>query len=339
MTCLIVTTEDTGAGCLKQARLADKVVCIDHKLVCGPVPAISDPAAFFAERAELFHAEGESWAEWEDGKEWSRASTSTSHRKWLELTAMCEEFERVELWIDPGPNAQLLLVQLLAWFHPHTDTIEKLVLVHADAPIGGQTPEEIVAWTPCRQKVEIRHLKTAELAWEAFRQPTPEAWFVLLGKDIGALPYLRRSVSRLLEELPAVGTALGATQTRILEVVSRGDAAPFRVLANCRRDDDLPVLSYWERGQTLDRLARCPAPAVLGLDEGPFTLAMHDDCRRYERYKRSTLSLSELGQALVENREDFSRHNRIHRWWGGTKLTNERLWRWDAANNALISPR
>src|SRR3977135_1204031 len=81
VTCLIETTEDTGAGCLKQARLADKVVCIDHKFVCCPVAAISDPAAFFGERAELFHAEGENWADWEDGKDWSRAIRGVSTGK------------------------------------------------------------------------------------------------------------------------------------------------------------------------------------------------------------------------------------------------------------------
>jgi hypothetical protein len=27
-----------------------------------------------------------------------------------------------------------------------------------------------------------------------------------------------------------------------------------------------------------------------------------------------------------------------HRWWGGTELTNEHLWRWDTTNGALIAP-
>jgi hypothetical protein len=26
---------------------------------------------------------------------------------------------------------------------------------------------------------------------------------------------------------------------------------------------------------------------------------------------------------------DFNRHNPIDRWWGGTYLTNDRLWRYD----------
>jgi hypothetical protein len=47
------------------------------------------------------------------------------------------------------------------------------------------------------------------------------------------------------------------------------------------------------------------------------------------------LSLTEFGKAIVAHKEDFSRHNPIHRWWGGTELTNDRLWRWDPV---LIAP-
>jgi hypothetical protein len=32
------------------------------------------------------------------------------------------------------------------------------------------------------------------------------------------------------------------------------------------------------------------------------------------------------------------RHNLIHRWWGGTELTNERLWRWDPRYRPLVGP-
>ena len=60
--------------------------------------------------------------------------------------------------------------------------------------------------------------------------------------------------------------------------------------------------------------------------------------RRYERYKPSRLSLTALGKAVLMQTEDFSRHNPIHRWWGGTRLTNDSLWRWDPANRALIAP-
>ena len=88
----------------------------------------------------------------------------------------------------------------------------------------------------------------------------------------------------------------------------------------------------------LDGLAHCPAPAVAGLDEGPFTEEMHRDRAVTQRYKQSKLSLTALGKAVLAQTEDFSRHNPIHRWWGGTELTNDNLWRWDPMNRALIAP-
>jgi hypothetical protein len=56
---------------------------------------------------------------------------------------------------------------------------------------------------------------------------------------------------------------------------------------------------------------------------------MHHERERFERYKESRLSLTALGKAILAGTEDFSRHNPIDRWWGGTRLTNDRLWRWD----------
>ena len=43
---------------------------------------------------------------------------------------------------------------------------------------------------------------------------------------------------------------------------------------------------------------------------------------------RSRLSLTEFGKVIVAHKGDFSRHNPIDRWWGGTHLTNDQLWRW-----------
>jgi hypothetical protein len=92
---------------------------------------------------------------------------------------------------------------------------------------------------------------------------------------------------------------------------------------------------YGRKLAKLDGLADGPAPAVLGLEEGPFTMKTPDD---RDRHERSKLSLTALGQAVLAGREDFSRHNPIHRWWGGTELTSDRLWRWDPASQALIEP-
>jgi hypothetical protein len=48
--------------------------------------------------------------------------------------------------------------------------------------------------------------------------------------------------------------------------------------------------------------------------------------------------LTAFGKAVLAGTDDFSRHNPVHRWWGGTELTNDRLWRWDPVSRSLIAP-
>jgi hypothetical protein len=72
----------------------------------------------------------------------------------------------------------------------------------------------------------------------------------------------------------------------------------------------------------------------LGLAE----LASSNFRRRDEIYKKSRPRLTELGEAVLHGLEDFSRHNPIHRWWGGTELTNANLWRWDPVAQTLVAP-
>lgn len=237
---------------------------------------------------------------------------------------------------DPEPNAQLTLIWLLDYLRHHAKTVSKLTLVQANVGIGGHPPEEIAGWRLPEVKILNDHLETASAAWRAYRAPTPQDWFDLLSRDLSVLPQLRQTVQELLEELPADVTALGATEMRMLELISAGH--PFDVFPGHKKRNQQRVFEYWEVGSLLDGLARSPAPAVSGLDEGPFTLDMHDDANRLARYRRSKLKLTTLGEAILARTEDFSRHNPIHRWWGGTELTNDRLWRWDAANRTLIAP-
>ena len=74
---------------------------------------------------------------------------------------------------------------------------------------------------------------------------------------------------------------------------------------------------------------------MAGLDDELRTLDGKTCGIAHQAYQRSRLSLTEFGKAIVAHEEDFSRHNPIDRWWGGTRLTNDRLWRW---NPALMKP-
>ncbi|SDI04491.1 hypothetical protein SAMN05216338_1016158 [Bradyrhizobium sp. Rc2d] len=62
----------------------------------------------------------------------------------------------------------------------------------------------------------------ANMAWEAYRAPTPELCFGLLGRDLPRLPFLKPALEALLAELPAPTTGLGATEARLLERIAAG---------------------------------------------------------------------------------------------------------------------
>lgn len=228
------------------------------------------------------------------------------------------------MWFDPEPNAQLMLVQLLHCLSSRERIVSKLTLFQSDRDIAGRS-EPISEWKPSGVKISSEHLATASMAWQAYRQPTPQRWADLLGRDLSILPHLRQTVLELLEELPMPATGLGATEMRMLELVAAGNASPFDVFPGHEKPNMRRVYKYWEIGELLDGLARGPAPAVAGLEEGPFTDELHDDERRLARYRQSKLSLTALGEAVLAQAEDFSRRNPVHRWWGGTELTNNNL--------------
>jgi hypothetical protein len=330
MTRLILTTDSSGAGSLRAAGIADIVLPFHIRFVWGPLPSDTELATLLEPRSRKHGSPGSHWLDFVRGVH-LKPIAGKAHG----LIDFCERCETIELWADPEPNAQLTLIWLLDYLRHHTNIVSKLTLVQASVRIGGLPPKEIAEWRLTAVKILNEHLDTASAAWQAYRAPMPEAWFNLLKRDLSLLSQLGPCVLELLEELPWSATGLGATEMRMLELISAGNAGPFDVFPGHIKSNQRHVFEYWEVGSLLDGLARCPAPAVSGLDEGPFTLDLHDDANRFEQYKRSKLKLTELGKAILVRADDFSRHNPIDRWWGGTHLTNDRLWRW---NQALMKP-
>jgi hypothetical protein len=329
MTRLILT--GSGASFL-HSDLADVVIDLPSlppcRFVWGPLPSPDELATFVAARSDK-HAPGTHWSDF--GGRWRGA---TKARKDLGLVEFCRQCETVELWFDPGPNDQLQLVWLLDYFHSHPDIVARLRLRLVDYDLIRASAEELGRWKMPAVDVAKDELGTASVTWQAYRATTPEACCDLLGRDLSALPLLRPALFDLIEELPSSATGLGATEMRLLELIARGyerTNALFHLRGLRRRR----VFNEYEIGYLLEGLAHGPRPAIAGLDDGLRTLETNNYRDRGEAFKRSRLSLTEYGKAIVAHREDFSRHNPIDRWWGGTRLTNDRMWRWDPV---LIAP-
>jgi hypothetical protein len=321
MTRLVLTADSSSAGCVVSAGHADLAVPIELRMVWGPPRSDAELGAFLAARTSQ-----EPDSHWLDSVPPRRLQKFGMND--LGLIEACERFEAVELWMETAPNDQLVLIWLLDHFGAKAKSLD-ITLRHVDASLGETEPARLAEMNFPGVAIDDHHLEIASVAWQAFRAPTPHAWFNLLGRDLSILPQLRRCVLEMLEELPGRATGLGASELRILELISAGYVRPFDVFPHFKERFQRRVFGYWEAGALLDGLAVAPAPAVSGLAERPFTLEMHNQRERFERYKESRLSLTPLGKAILTGAEDFSRHNPIDRWWGGTHLTNDRLWRWD----------
>jgi hypothetical protein len=326
---LIVTNDSSAAGGLGTARLAHFLISLNRQLVLERLPSDAELSGFFGKRKK--RRSGLNWQDYQP-----RHRLEAIGAVGIGLVELCARFDVIELWMDPRPNDQLQLICLLRYLRSHPEIASRLLLVQAHVSIGGQTPEVLAKWKLPAVKISHDHFELASRAWRAFGAATPQDWFGLLATDLSLLPRLRSAVAALLEELPWRRTGLGATEMRMLDFISGWKPTP-RDLGLQEARDSSRVFGYWEQGALLDGLARCRKPLVSGLREGPFTMELQDDRARRMRYNKSKLALTPLGHAILAQTDDFARHNPIRRWWGGTKLTNRHLWRWDSDDKALIA--
>lgn len=328
----VILTSSSGVGLIHVDR-ADLVAPLIFRLVSGPLPTSYHLDQYLEGR--MYPRDPE--VHWSDLVKRS-SQTGLAHKN-LGLVWFCEAYgvDLIELWFDPEPNSQLLLIWILDYLRSRPSMVERLRLRLVDFDLRGAEVAELRD-RPVREfDVAESDLEAARMAWEAYRAPTPDLCFGLLGRNFPRLPFLKPAMEQLLAELPSPITGLGATEARLLELIAEGHNRTKELF----QPDGLlgtRVFDQWELGPLLEGLASGPMPAIAGLDPELATLAPHDARDRNAAYRRSRLSLTEFGQAVLAGREDFRRHNPIRRWWGGTLLINERLWRWDAQSRSLVAP-
>jgi hypothetical protein len=321
MTRLILTGWGGGSE-LGRSGLAEIVIPFHFRFEWGPLPTAEKLSAYFAAyTTDLGPAD-----HWSDWVRWPRGAKG---RK-LSLAEFCEPYDEIELWFGATPQDQLQLVWLLDHLRSYPALAQKLKLRLLDSdlifypdydfakgerhiPVGRVTAEEF---------------EIAKLAWSAYRAPTPKACIDLLHRDLSCLLMLRPALLELLAELPSPLTGLGATEMRFLEMLDW--YANTNALFHLRSLRRTYVFGEIELGFLFEGLALGPKPAVAGLGDELRTIERQNSRARHEVYLRSRLSLTEFGKAVLAHQEDFSRHNPIDRWWGGTHLTNDQLWRYGA---------
>jgi hypothetical protein len=314
---------------LKDSGLADVVVSFSFKFTWGQLPSPEKLAEYLGPRLPE-HERADHWSCFIVG----RLPRGQKDRQYLSLAEFCRPYESVELWFDSEPVDQLQLIWLLDGLRSDQETAAKLKLRLVSYEMMTATPEQLAEWHAPTLDITPADLDVASDTWQAYRAGTPEAFVGLLRRDLSRFLMLRPVMIDLIEELPSAATGLGRTEMRLLELVAGGYSGTnslfyLRGLRQRRVFDD------WRLGFLLEGLAHGPKPALSGLDDEIREIPRERHYERQDAYRRSRLSITDFGKAILAHKEDFSRHNPIDRWWGGTHLTNDNLWRYDPV---LIPP-
>jgi hypothetical protein len=134
----------------------------------------------------------------------------------------------------------------------------------------------------------------------------------------------------MLEELPGAD-GLSRTERQSLAALAEGGTTPVALFAAVQRQ--AAFMGDWSFFSLLNGFALAPKPLIDGLMGAPFR---PNGSSSTQPYLQSTLTLTPFGAEVLACRADHAAQNRIDRWWGGTHLTNECLWRWDAGEAKLI---
>lgn len=322
---LVITNGDAAGELLRRTLPGAEVLPWRDVLHEGPVPLTDGLEELTAVRVEHLAGAG-------GGDLGAIEFELTARDRGL---AMSAEFDRVVLWFEHDLYDQLQLLQVLDWFAAHPRPKGTLLLVQAEDYIGRQEPEAVERLAATAEAVTQAQLDLVKRAWAALRQPTPEAWAHLLAENTSALPFLRSAVIRMLEELPGVD-GLSRTERQMLAMIEAGESVTALALfVAVQKQEDAHFMGDWSFWRLLDQLALADEPLVAGLEAAPF---QHTEPELAKAYLTSRLTLTSLGKAVLAGGADWTEHHTVDRWWGGTHLNEDALWRWDAGAEELIPP-
>ncbi len=321
---LVITNGDAAGELLRRTLPEAEILPWRDVLHEGPVPLTPSLAELTRLRADYLARRG--WGELAQ----LRADFAARDGG----LAQSPSFDRVVLWFEHDLFDQLQLLQLLDWFASRPREDGSLLLVQASDFLGRQTPDALLGLTKTETPVSAQQLALAACAWAAFRQATPETWHALFALDLAPLPYVEPAVRRMLEELPGPD-GLSRTERQMLRALAPGALTPAAVFVAVQRQEEAVFMGDWSFWGLLDGLALADEPLIEGLAAAPFE---PEEAGLDQAYFQSEPSLTSFGEEVLAGGADHAAKNEIDRWWGGTHLTNDALWRYDAEAQRLIAP-
>jgi len=247
------------------------------------------------------------------------------------------DYERVVLWFEHDVTDQLSLIHLLGHYARHRRP-PRLELVNInDFPgarrftgLGELPPEALRLLWNTRKPVSAAQLRLGLDAWRALANPDPRPLAAIMRGNTPALPLLAPALHRHLRELPSAANGLSLTEELALTLMAQppsnwsGTVNLAKVYSTIHWDID-PLPGQGD-GHVRDRVLNMEGASGRiferrggvgpdGKSRPPWT---------------DTLSITELGRAVLKGEVDFMSLTPPSRWVGGVQVgAGMPDWRWD----------
>src|SRR5262249_46580131 len=116
-----------------------------------------------------------------------------------------------------------------------------------------------------RERLDEAQYALAERAWQAFRQPAPEALDQLRRGDTSALPYLAAATTRFLQEYPWTIDGLSRSERRLLELAGDDGVAVSTAFPRMHAGEGAYFITDTSLAELADSLSMT-SPPLLTLD-------------------------------------------------------------------------
>jgi hypothetical protein len=256
-------------------------------------------------------------------------------RNWRAVIERHESYDELILWFEHDLFDQLNLIQVLTWIRERLPPEKVVSLVCIGSfpghprfkGLGELTPDELASLLETRQRVSEPQYSLAQLAWQAFREPTPQALDELRQRDTSALPYLSPAVARFLQEYPWIADGLSRTERRLLALADAGTVNLPAAFPRMHDDEDAYYITDTSFADLVETLSSSPAPLITAGLGGPGDRPVPP----------GTMTLTDIGRAVLSGQRDRVAISGIDRWFGGVHMQNgAAAWRWDDTLKRII---
>lgn len=328
---LHITNGESAGNTLRQTALDGAVLSWQDVLHEGPVPALP--------RRELLRTRAAFLADCGWGNR--HALFSSLQRRDRQLLDALSDGLHVVLWFEHDLYDQLQLIDVLTLAHaaevaPELIVIDSFPAKPSFAGLGELTPDELETLWPSRQPATPAALQAAASTWAAVQGQEPTAMAEWATRETDDLPFLASALRRLLDELPAPADGLSGTERHALNAIAAGAATPPATFVAAQRLEEAPFLGDAWFYRILSSLGH-GTNRLLETDDGE-ALPPPPPLGDSQLFSRLHLRLTATGERVLLGEADRVDLLGIDRWIGGTHITGDNVWRWDATQLRLVPP-